>query len=177
MAAEILIDGRCAVCHRANHQPISCEEAERVEHKAVQQLLRRAKQKGVYIGAPECYKLEMACQHVAEAFGGYGCYVVGSALERPDWRDVDVRLILSDDEFRTVFPTAHIHTGSWEFDSRWLLLNVAISGWLSAQTGLPIDFQIQPQTHANERHKGPRNAVGLKMAPRDGSTPSGEVKP
>ena len=43
--------------------------------------------------------------------------------------------------------------------------NVAISGWLSAQTGLPIDFQIQPQTHANEiMAKGPRNAVGLKMA-------------
>lgn len=35
--------------------------------------------------------------------------------------------------------------------------------WLSKTTGLPVDFQIQPQTHANENHPGSRNAVGLRI--------------
>lgn len=118
--------------------------------------------KAVYIGAPACFALEQACQHVNAALGGYGCYVVGSALERQDWRDVDVRYILSDEEFDRLFPDAAGRC--WEHDPRWLLLTVSISAWLSKQTGLPIDFQIQPQTHANERHKGPRNAIGIRVA-------------
>lgn len=117
--------------------------------------------KAVYIGAPACFALEQACQHICDALGGYGCYVVGSALERADWRDVDVRFILSDEEFADLFP--QVLDRNWEHDARWLLLTVSISGWLSKVTGLPIDFQIQPQTHANERHSGPRNAVGLRI--------------
>lgn len=120
--------------------------------------------KGCYIGAPACFALEEAIRHVAEAFAdesGYaGIYVVGSALERPDWRDVDVRFIMDDDQFATLFPNAGDH---WEHDARWLLLTVAISERLSKLTGLPIDFQFQSRTHANERHKGPRNAIGMRI--------------
>jgi hypothetical protein len=119
------------------------------------------RKKSIYVGAPSCFALEQACQHICDALGGYGCYIVGSALERPDWRDVDVRFILSDEEFAALFPSAVDRC--WEHDARWLLLTVAISGWLSKVTGLPIDFQIQPQTHANERHQGPRNAIGLRI--------------
>jgi hypothetical protein len=118
------------------------------------------RKKTVYIGAPACFALEQCCQQLNDAYGSFGCYVVGSALERPDWRDVDVRYILSDEEFTKEFPDAGQH---WEHDPRWLLFTVAISHWLSKMTGLPIDFQIQPQTHANERHKGTRNAVGLRI--------------
>lgn len=128
------------------------------------------RRKGNHIGAPAVFKLEQACQQINDAFGHFGCYVVGSALERPDWRDVDVRFILADDDFRTLFPDAQIwpdHGGTWEADPRWLLLSVAISEWLRAQTGLPIDFQFQPQTHANARHRGRRDAVGLRMAKPD----------
>lgn len=116
--------------------------------------------KGVYIGAPACFALEEAIRPVCEAFGVFACYVVGSALQRPDWRDVDVRMILDDAAFAAEFPDGAEH---WEHDTRWLMLTVAISERLSRQTGLPIDFQIQPQTHANERHKGRRNAIGLRM--------------
>lgn len=119
------------------------------------------RKKSVYIGAPACFALEQACQHITAAFGGYGCYVVGSCLERADWRDIDVRFILSDEEFSGLFPDAG---ESWEHDSRWLLLTVSISAWLSKQTGLPIDFQMQPQTHANKRHDGLRHAVGMRIS-------------
>lgn len=120
--------------------------------------------KGIYIGAPACFALDLTCMHINEAFGfGGHCYVVGSALERPDWRDIDVRLILPDDEFKVLFPNTYEDGHSiWEGNPRWLLLTVSISAWLQQQTGLPVDFQIQPQTHANDRHKKPRNAVGMK---------------
>lgn len=118
----------------------------------------KPRKKSNYIGAPACFALEQACQHLQKAFGHYGIYQVGSSLEREDWRDVDLRYILPDEEFAKLFPDADQH---WEQDPRWLLLTVSISAWLSKQTGLPIDFQFQPQTHANERHKGPRNAFGL----------------
>lgn len=122
------------------------------------------RKKSCYVGAPAIFALEVACKQINAAFGdSYGCYLVGSALERPDWRDVDVRLIMSDDEFDRLFPGTR-KGALWEFDPRWLLLTVAISKWLSAQTGLPIDFQFQPQTHANKRHSGPRSALGLSLS-------------
>jgi hypothetical protein len=121
--------------------------------------------KGIHVGAPACFKLEEAIRSVCAAFGAYngsgGCYIVGSALERPDWRDVDVRLLLEDEVFYRESPDCPRGAGHHEFDTRWLLLTSAISEYLSARTGLPIDFQFQPQTHANERHKGKRNAIGL----------------
>lgn len=120
------------------------------------------RKKAVYVGAPACFALEQCCQHINAAFGDYGCYLVGSALERPDWRDVDIRFIMADEKFLELFPDAADRC--WEQDPRWLLFTVSISEWLSKVTGLPVDFQIQPQTHANEHHKGPRNALGLRIA-------------
>ena len=127
--------------------------------------------KGSYIGAPAAFKLELACQHVAAAFRAYdsfGIYQVGSSLKRADWRDVDLRMILSDEGFYRLFPNVKPDHGTWELDPLWLLLTVAISGWFREQTGLPIDFQFQPQTHANTVHKGSRNAVGIRLR---GETP------
>lgn len=117
--------------------------------------------KACYVGAPAIFALELACNHINAAFGGFGCYLVGSAIERPDWRDVDVRFIMEDDAFDKLFPDAG---PNWESDPRWLLLITSISGWLSKATGLPVDFQIQPQTHANKRHSKARHALGLRFA-------------
>lgn len=122
------------------------------------------RKKGVYVGAPACFALELACEQLNRAFAGrnrFCCYLVGSALQRPDWRDVDVRLIMHDEDFAELFPDAGDH---WEQDPRWLIMTVAISRHLSEATGLPIDFQFQPQTHANKRHNGPRNPMGLRIA-------------
>jgi hypothetical protein len=121
--------------------------------------------KASYVGAPKIFALEQACHLVCEAFGddmGCGCYLVGSSLERPDWRDVDVRYIMADDAFYRMFP---VPRGGccWESNARWLLLTVSISRYLSDLSGLPVDFQFQPQTWANERHKGPRHSIGLRV--------------
>jgi hypothetical protein len=130
----------------------------------------KVRNKASHVGAPAIFALSQACRQINEAFSDcFGCYLVGSALERPDWRDVDVRLILSDEAFAAEFPGADQH---WEQDTRWLLITVALSQWLSKQTGLPIDFQIQPQTHANERHRGPRQAIGLVFSKRPTELPA-----
>jgi hypothetical protein len=125
-----------------------------------------------YIGAPACFALEMACKQVVDAFrpkgeGRHGqTYVVGSSLERADWRDIDIRLVMDDESFADLFPNVRLDTGSatWEFDPRWTLITVSVTAWLRQQTGLPIDFQIQPMTFANEKHKGQRHAIGLHFA-------------
>jgi hypothetical protein len=70
-----------------------------------------------------------------------------------------VRLILDDEAFKREFSILD----HYEWSPRWLLFITAISERLSRQTGLPIDFQIQPRTHANTRHVGPRNAIGLRF--------------
>lgn len=119
------------------------------------------RQKSNHVGAPAIFALETACRQLNEAFGDYGCYLVGSALDKPDWRDIDLRYIMADESFAVLFPNAGQH---WEQDARWLLLTVSISERLSKITGLPVDFQIQPQTNANERHPGKRHAIGIKIA-------------
>lgn len=121
-----------------------------------------------YVGAPAIFALKQACQDLARAFNSYGVYLVGSALERPDWRDVDVRMILEDAAFETLFPNSvPVAHGRWEFDPRWLWMTVSISERLSKLTGLPIDFQFQPQSHANARHKGRRDCLSIYFAKED----------
>ena len=118
-----------------------------------------------HVGAPAIFALEQACKTLNDAFGDFRCYLVGSALERPDWRDVDVRYILPDDEFAKLFPDANMSAGAaWEFDNRWIWLCVSISERLSKLTGLPIDFQFQPQSWANERHDKGRHPLGVRFA-------------
>lgn len=123
------------------------------------------RRKWSYLGPPACFLLEQACQHINQAFGDFGCFQVGSSLERPDFRDIDVRFIMTDDEFAALFPDVDIKSRSclWEHDPRWLLINASISLWLKQQTELPVDFQIWPQTHANQRHGGKRrHPLGIR---------------
>jgi hypothetical protein len=125
-----------------------------------------------WLGAPNTWKLELAAQTFARAFnvwgsddGFGGLYLVGSAMERPDWRDVDLRCILEDGRFRKMFPDVHsLDSPTWEHDPLWMLMCTMISDWFKAQTGLPVDFQFQPMTFANARHDKARQPVGLMYA-------------
>jgi hypothetical protein len=100
------------------------------------------------------FLLDEACRPIHAAFGG-GLYLVGTAaaLDRQDYRDVDVRLILDDAAYDALVAATSADTVSF--------LGLAIGEYLVSRTGLPIDFQIQRQTEANERHKGIRNPVGF----------------
>ena len=121
-----------------------------------------------YIGAPQFFDLNNACRVVVDAFG-WDLYLVGSALERRDYRDVDLRLLLDDAEFDALFPGLAGRAGAASRDAKFALLCSAISLYLSRHSGLPVDFQIQRQTVANTEFEGrPRNAVGIFVEPPTG---------
>jgi len=102
-----------------------------------------------YVPAPHFYNLNQACVIINKAFGenNFGCYLVGSSLKKRDFRDVDVRMIMDDEGYDHMFKNDHGYT-----NPLWSLMCTTISAWLSAQSGLPIDFQIQRRSHANRDH-------------------------
>lgn len=103
-----------------------------------------------YLTVAQNFALETAMQVLNDA--GCGAYLVGSVMERADFRDVDLRCILDDDDFEQRFGGQRV---------RLRLLNAALSEWITARTGLPIDFQFQSRTEA-EQYKGrPRNPMGI----------------
>lgn len=108
-----------------------------------------------YVPAPHFYNLNQACALINRAFTEGMCYHVGSSLAKRDYRDVDVRLMLPDAEYDRIFGS-----GDWA-NAYWSLLCTSISLWLKQQTDLPVDFQIQRQSAANDMHKGRRSALGI----------------
>jgi hypothetical protein len=109
------------------------------------------------------YLLDEACRTIVDAYESYP-YLVGSCLTRPDYRDVDVRLILEDAEFARRFPGVDADDPS---RSRfWRLTCTSLSLFLEEQCGMPIDFQIQQQTAANREFPGTRSALGCRHASR-----------
>jgi hypothetical protein len=107
------------------------------------------------------FRLHHACAVLVQAFG-CRTYLVGSSLERRDFRDVDVRTILDDADFDRMFPG--IVGNNPERSALWSLVCTLIALYLSEASGLPVDYQIQRQTNANEEHKGRRNALGIFYA-------------
>lgn len=94
--------------------------------------------------------LDHACDLIVAAFDEHP-YHVGSSTQRADWRDVDVRLILNDDQYDLWFSS----------QAFWSLFCLAVSEYLSRVSGLPVDFQVQRTTHANERYGDQfRNPLG-----------------
>jgi hypothetical protein len=105
-----------------------------------------------YLLQSDFERLEEWCRHVRKLFRAHP-YFVGSATQRANFRDVDLRLILPDERF----------DAEWSAVVRVRLMNRAISIWGQQETGLPIDFQIQRQTEANEQYPdGPRNPMGTR---------------
>lgn len=110
------------------------------------------KHRASWLTVSQQFDLNVACRAMG-AFG-YGVFQVGSSLTTKDYRDVDLRCILADEEFDQTF-------AGDDPDAKLKFLNVAISEWIQARTGLPIDFQFQRRTEANHEFKGPRNCVGM----------------
>lgn len=110
--------------------------------------------RGTYLLVSDFDRLEDWCSMVSAIFGpACGPYLVGSATERSDYRDVDIRAILPDQQFDRWFRG---RKDSVRF------LNRGFSVWAQQETGLPVDFQVQRQTEANEQFSKPRNSMGSR---------------
>jgi len=114
----------------------------------------------VGVGMPAALHLDAFAREIKDAFGHIP-YLVGTAAQGKQWRDVDVRLMLSDDEFDALFP-GHIKPD--RMNAMWSLLCAALAELGRQRTGLPIDFQIQRQTEANAKYDGPRVPLGIYVA-------------
>jgi len=122
------------------------------------------------------FLLDNACWPIRSAFIDRedpmsGIYLVGSTMtgkKSAGARDTDVRLMLSDlkyERMRAVIGIAGIR-----------FLGVAIGQYLASITNLPIDFQIQQSSAANEEHGGGyRNPLGTREV--DNFIGDGEPKP
>jgi PBP1b-binding outer membrane lipoprotein LpoB len=111
-------------------------------------------QRSTYLSPPDLHRLDWACRPIAVAFGEPP-YLVGSVLTRPDFRDIDIRLILDDDTVQRMFA---------DHPRARLLLNIALTDLIAraANAPAPIDFQIQSMTEANVSEHGARNQLGVR---------------
>lgn len=114
------------------------------------------------VGMPASLKLHEFGSHVWFVFGSMP-YHVGSSLElKTGWRDVDVRVILTDQEYQ-----------QWDLgdpkdphsNGKWVALCLAFSALGRELTGLPIDFQIQQMTLANEQFPDSQKRSALGLTP------------
>jgi hypothetical protein len=129
--------------------------------------LKRAKH--CYLGAPEVFSLGQACSFIGEAFGEtWSIYLVGSVLERSDFRDVDVRMIMGDAKWRALFGSGE----NGEILPFWSLTCTALSEYLAKRTGLRIDFQIQSMSQANGKLHGGKRREGLCVWLGDSNGPA-----
>lgn len=95
------------------------------------------------LGEPEHMKLAAACQLVADALNET-CYMVGSATESREFRDVDVRVIMDDENFDSLFGPSRA------FKPFQVLFSISVSTWLREVTGLPVDFQVQRRSDVSQ---------------------------
>ena len=115
-----------------------------------------------YLDAPDLNRLDLAAVLIEEVIGTP--YLVGSALTKPDHRDVDVRVIMIDQaRFDGLFPRG-MH------DPLRHVLEVYFTDHLVRHTGLRIDFQIQDMETAN-RYEGVRHPLGIYPYPASEDRP------
>lgn len=110
------------------------------------------------VGMPAHLKLQEFGSQIYEAFGHLPYHVGSSLTQKRDWRDVDVRLILPDDEYEAL---GLGHPDDSHRNGKWVALCLAFSALGRDMTGLPVDFQIQQRSKANETYEGSRSAIGL----------------
>ena len=111
------------------------------------------------IGPHDHLLLHLFGDLIIEAWGERG-YLVGSSQRGNEWRDIDVRVMLSNDEYRRHFGEVW-QTGKRHTDPRWRAHMLAWSKLGERLTGLPIDFQVERLTEANAVHPNERrNPIG-----------------
>jgi len=106
-------------------------------------------ERAIYLRVDQVRRLDHWCRNLNRMFHEMPpttrVYLVGSVLEGPGFRDVDVRVVLPDGACRRLRAILN------EED-----LNYLLSRWGQEQTGLPIDCQVQSVSDTDE-HSGPRN--------------------
>jgi hypothetical protein len=111
-----------------------------------------------FVGSPAFFHLNHAVLIIKYAFDATP-YLVGSSVTNRNWRDIDIRVMLDDDQYDRLFPNAPRNP---RLHPLWSLMCATVSDWLTLASGVPVDFQIQRQSVANEMFSGkPRVPLGI----------------
>ena len=115
-----------------------------------------------YLTPHQMRRLDAACIPVVRAFGFGTVVLVGSALTRLDYRDVDVRAVIADEDFDQIFPGVKVHKdGGAHYSHLWAWICMCASGEISHASGMNVDFQIQRRTEASG-YDGSRIPLGCR---------------
>ena len=118
-----------------------------------------------YLTPHQLRRLDAACAPIVAAYGPFTTYLVGSVLSRPDYRDVDVRTIIADSQFDSMFGAGNAQDDGGAHDlPLWQLVCMAISGELSRASGLNVDWQVQRRTESAHGNDGVRNPIGCRWS-------------
>jgi hypothetical protein len=101
------------------------------------------------------FKLRLFGQIVHDALHATAC-LVGSVLRTPDYRDVDVRIMLDDQRFTRIFGD----NGVWVANGPLTLANMALSALARDITGSQVDCQIQRRSDAPDEPRQPLACQG-----------------
>lgn len=116
------------------------------------------------VGMPAMIHLDDFGAMIRGAFGEFA-YLVGSAARGKQWRDVDVRVILPDTTYDAMFGRLERPPRA---NPRWAATCAAFSELARQRTGLPVDFQFQRQSEANELFGGGvRVPLGIRFRPEE----------
>lgn len=107
------------------------------------------------VGMPAFLFLQQFGDVIFAAFGEIP-YHVGSSVFGHVWRDVDVRVMLSKEQYEAM---GFGDPKDQHQSLRWVAFVQAFSLLGQEMTGLPIDFQIQETDAANLEFKGDRSAL------------------
>lgn len=109
-----------------------------------------SKDRANYLPSPlALFKLDVFGGLVRELIGDVP-YLVGSVHHKPDYRDVDIRIMLDDERFEAIFGG----DGLWITNDALKLFNMALSALAREMTGLEIDCQFQRRSDANKEYGG-----------------------
>lgn len=120
-----------------------------------------------YLTPHQMRRLDAACIPVVRALGFGTVVLVGSVLTHADYRDVDVRAVIADEDFDQMFPGVKVHKdGGAHYSHLWAWICMSASGEISRASGMNVDFQIQRRTEASHTEGG-RIPLGCRWNERE----------
>jgi hypothetical protein len=108
-----------------------------------------------FVGMPAALYLDEFARLLRDYFKA-PVYLVGSALERKDWHDLDIRVILPDERFEFGDPAKRF------WNAKWISACLAFTALGEKMIGCKIDFQIEQESYVQANCTGKRLEIGKK---------------
>jgi hypothetical protein len=109
-----------------------------------------------YVGMPRALYLKMYAEFIDDIFDT-NIYLVGSALKRKNWKDIDVVAVLSDQRWESYGfgdPQKRF------YNKRWAAYCMSLSSFGKQLIGCEVDFQIHQESYTLIHEGDPKLLIG-----------------